>query len=725
MERMESTNKNGMAPPPYTKQDALHEVIGEAEVARARLAAIVASSNDAIVSKDLNGIITSWNAGAQQLFGYTPEEAIGQSISMLIPPERAAEEPLILQRIRSGERVEHFETFRRRKDGSLVNISVTISPIVDDRGRVIGASKIARDITERKQAERALRESEERMRMALAAARKAEEQLNADLLAMTLLHELSTQLVPSGDLEPLLSEILSAAATLTGTDKGNIQLYDPATDSLRIIVHQGLSETFVQHFAHDGWDASCGAAARKIERVIVEDTTQLPGLEGDAGLQVILADRIRAIQCTPMVSRDGHLIGMLNNHFAAPHRPDERTLNWLDLLARMAADFVERSQAEHALRLADRHKDEFLAMLAHELRNPLAPIRNAVHILRRAESDNQKMKPTVEMLDRQVTQMVRLVDDLLDVSRVSRGKIELRKERIELTDVVSRAVESTRSMIQSMEHELTVTVPAQPIHVDADLARLVQVVDNLLNNACKFMDKGGRITVTLERDEGQAFIRVRDRGVGIAPGEVQRIFEIFTQLDSSRQRSAGGLGVGLSLVKSLVEMHGGMVEAHSEGVGRGSEFVIRLPLSAEAPIRTEASVSEPLPLADRRVLIVDDNRDGAESLATLLTMSGHHTQMVHDGLEALEAAERFRPDLVLLDIGIPKLNGYDACRRIRNQPWGKDMVVVAVTGYGQESDIRSSREAGFDHHLIKPVDFRSIAKVLAGLPARQASELCP
>jgi len=722
---MELTKEQQTATPPHTNQDPLQELIGESEVARARLAAIVESSNDAIVSKDLNGIITSWNAGAQQLFGYTAEEAIGQSIRMLIPPERAEEEPLILQRIRNGERVEHFETFRRRKDGSLVNISVTISPIVDGHGRIIGASKIARDITERKQAERALRESEERMRMALAAARKAEEQLNADLLAMTLLHELSTQLVQSGELETLLSEILAAAAKLTGTDKGNIQFYDPATDRLRIIVHQGLSRRFVAHFADDGWDASCGAAARKIERVIIEDVKQLPGLEGNAGLDVILGDGIRGIQCTPMISRDGRLVGMLNNHFDTKHRPDDRTLNWLDVLARMAADFVERSQAEQALRAADRHKDEFLAMLAHELRNPLAPIRNAVHILRRADSDNQKTQPTLEMLDRQVKQMVRLVDDLLDVSRVSRGKIELRKERIELIDVVNRAVESTRSMIQSMEHELTVTVPAQSIYVDADLARLVQVVGNLLNNACKFMDKGGRISVTLERDETQAVIRVRDRGVGIAPGEVQRIFEIFTQLDTSRQRSVGGLGVGLTLVKSLVEMHGGVVEAHSEGPGHGSEFVIRLPIATEVPKRSEASVSEPLPTTDRRVLIVDDNRDGAESLATLLAMSGHHTHMVHDGLEALEAAERFRPDLVLLDIGIPKLNGYDACRRIRKQPWGKDMVVVAVTGYGQESDIRSSREAGFDHHLIKPVDFRSIAKVLAGLPARQASELRP
>jgi CheY-like chemotaxis protein len=324
------------------------------------------------------------------------------------------------------------------------------------------------------------------------------------------------------------------------------------------------------------------------------------------------------------------------------------------------------------------------------------------------------------MLDRQVVQMVRLVDDLLDVSRVSRGKIELRKERVQLTDVVNRAVESLRSMIQSMEHELTVVVPPHPIWVDADLARLVQVVGNLVNNACKFMDRGGRLTIALEQEDGQAIIRVRDHGVGIAPNEIPRIFDMFTQLETSRQRSAGGLGVGLTLVKILVGMHGGAVEAHSEGIGHGSEFLVRLPASTEGATQAGADASEPRATADRRVLIVDDNRDGAESLATLLSMSGHQTRMVHDGLEALEAAERFRPDLVLLDIGIPKLNGYDACRRIRNEPWGKEMVVVAVTGYGQEADIRNSREAGFDHHFVKPVDYRSLARVLAALPSKEA-----
>src|SRR5215831_2146823 len=630
----------------------------KAEMAQSYLAAIVESCDDVIVSMSLDGVITSWNKGAEMTFGYSAEEVVGKTIMVLIPPELAQEEEEILVKLREGRSVEHFETEWVRKDGSRIQISATVSPIRSADGEIVGASEIAHDITERKREESVLRESEERFHA---------------------LADTAPVLVWMEDASGCLFVNRAYLDFLGLDDQAVICGYD-----WEQYIHPEDREAYVEAYL------DCVA-----RRAPLDAEFRFRRHDGEYRWMRSVA--------MPRLTAEGEFIGYTG----------------------CTIDVHEARMAAAALREADRHKDEFLAMLAHELRNPLAPIRNAVHILRRAESDNQKIKPTLEMLDRQVNQMVRLVDDLLDVSRVSRGKIELRKERIELIDVVNRAVESTRSMIQSMEHELTVTVPAQPIYVDADLARLVQVVGNLLNNACKFMDKGGRITVTLERDEGQAFIRVRDRGVGIAPGEVQRIFEIFTQLDTSRQRSVGGLGVGLTLVKSLVEMHGGMVEAHSEGPGHGSEFVIRLPIATEVPKRSEAGVSEPLPTTDRRVLIVDDNRDGAESLATLLAMSGHHTHMVHDGLQALEAAERFRPDVVLLDIGIPKLNGYDACRRIRNQPWGKTMVVVAVTGYGQESDIRSSREAGFDHHLIKPVDFRSIAKVLAGLPARQASEIRP
>ncbi|MGH9897155.1 MAG: hybrid sensor histidine kinase/response regulator, partial [bacterium] len=308
-------------------------------------------------------------------------------------------------------------------------------------------------------------------------------------------------------------------------------------------------------------------------------------------------------------------------------------------------------------------------------------------------------------MERQIGQIVRLVDDLLDVSRITRGKIELRKGRIELAPVLTQAVEAARLLVQSMEHELTVTVPPQPVYLDADPVRLIQVIGNLLNNACKFMDKGGRITLTVEQQGQQAVIRVRDGGIGIAAHQLPRIFEMFTQIDTSLERSVSGLGIGLMLVKSLVEAHGGKVEARSDGLGHGSEFVVRLPILVETPKPpSRPTVSEPTAAMGRRILIVDDNQDGAESLAMLLQLGGHETHMAHDGLEAVEAAERFRPDAMLLDIGLPKLNGYEVCRRIRAQPWGKNMVLVAVTGWGQEEDRHKSREAGFNIHIVKPVD---------------------
>jgi signal transduction histidine kinase/CheY-like chemotaxis protein len=381
-----------------------------------------------------------------------------------------------------------------------------------------------------------------------------------------------------------------------------------------------------------------------------------------------------------------------------------------------------------ALKESDRRKNEFLAMLAHELRNPLAPIRNALQILRLTGGDSKAVRSASEMMERQVGQMVRLVDDLLDVSRISRGKIELRKERIELASVVHHAVEASRSLYKNMNHEMTVTLPPKQIYLNADPTRLAQAVGNLLNNACKFTDRGGRISLTVEREGEQAVIRVRDSGIGIAAEELPRIFDMFTQLDTSLERSVSGLGIGLTLVKSLVEMHGGTVEAHSAGKYQGSEFVVRLPIMVKTPKPPppEPTVSAPPLTTARRILVVDDNRDSALSLALLLRLSGHETHTAFDGLEAVEAAATFKPDVILLDIGLPKLNGYEACRRIREQPSGKSMVLIALTGWGQDEDRRKSQEAGFDFHLIKPVGLVALAKLLAELlptPARSGDSL--
>lgn len=536
----------------------------QAGEALSRLAAIVESSRDAIVSTDLNGIVTSWNAGAERLFGYTTQEALGQAVTLILPQERFDEETDILERVRRGQIVDYDETVRRRKDGSPVAVSVTVSPIRDSRGEVVGASKIARDITERKQQEKELSE-------------------------------------------------------------------------------------------------------------------------------------------------------------------------------------------------ADRHKNEFLAMLAHELRNPLAPILVSIEILRRSKTLqdgeahqlrtdtpddpssgssldlSRRVDHALDVLQRQVGQMVRLIEDLLDVGRISRGKITLRRERVELASVVHHSVEAARPLCERLKHNLTVTLPSDPVFVNADPTRLAQILGNLLNNACKFTEPGGRIWLTVERvDESrpddaagapaplvpQIVIRVRDTGVGIAPDRLNGIFDMFMQVDTSLERSLAGLGIGLTLVRTLAEMHDGTAEATSPGIGHGSEFVVRLPIVVEADTQSPQLARAEPALSPLTILIVDDNRDSAEMLAMLLKFSGHETHTAHDGMAAVEAAARLDPDVVLLDIGLPQLNGYEAARRIREQTSGSRPVLVALTGWGQDEDRRRSEEAGFDAHVVKPVDDVTLQKLLVELIGR-------
>jgi PAS domain S-box-containing protein len=376
-------------------------------------------------------------------------------------------------------------------------------------------------------------------------------------------------------------------------------------------------------------------------------------------------------------------------------------------------DITDRKKFEQALREADRRKDEFLATLAHELRNPLAPIRNGIEVLKHSPRDGMPNTTVLEMMDRQLAQMVRLVDDLLDVSRISRGKIELRTEPVELTAAIRNALETNRQAIESAGHELAVDVPQEPILVHADLTRLSQVLANLLSNAAKYTPRGGTIRLSVETDPDEVTIRVRDNGIGIPEHMIGQIFDLFIQVDGSLERSQSGLGIGLTIVKRLVEMHGGRVSAHSEGPGKGTEFVVRLPrLAADAAGEKPAGPSAARG-PSRRILVVDDNRDAAESMAMMLEIIGHQTCAAHDGHEALEMSETFRPDTILLDIGMPGMNGYETCRRLREKPWGRDAAIVAVTGWGQDDDRERSREAGFDHHLTKPVELESLQELLA------------
>lgn len=386
-------------------------------------------------------------------------------------------------------------------------------------------------------------------------------------------------------------------------------------------------------------------------------------------------------------------------------------LMWIALLA-----LRRREQRE---READRRKDEFLAILAHELRNPLAPISNATSLLKFAHGDYELFERSTGTIERQLTHLVRLIDDLLDMSRISRGKLELRREHVELASIIHLAVETCRPLAESAYQEINVTLPPHPIYLHADPVRLAQVVSNLLNNACKFSAQRAHISLTVNSRGKDVTITVKDNGIGIPPDMLHAIFEMFLQVDQSLERSQNGLGIGLTLTKRLVELHGGTIEAISEGSGQGSEFVVRLPITVDqTPLPKEPETVKGAS-ARSSILIVDDNLDSAKSLAEVLKLIGNETFFAHDGEEAVKAAERQRPDVILLDIGLPKLNGFDACRRIRANAWAENILIIALTGWGQEEDRGKSAEAGFDGHLVKPVDLTELLTLLA-CPRRNA-----
>lgn len=387
---------------------------------------------------------------------------------------------------------------------------------------------------------------------------------------------------------------------------------------------------------------------------------------------------------------------------------------------------LRASQAR--LREADRRKDEFLATLAHELRNPLAPIRNALQIMRltgeAAIHENAR-----SIIERQLQQMIHLVDDLLDVSRISQGKVELRREHADLAAVVHTAVETSRPLIDAGKHELTLRLPAPgALIVDVDVTRITQVIANLLNNAAKYTPPQGRIEIAAERANGSARISIKDSGMGIPPALLPQVFEMFAQIDRTLERAQGGLGIGLALVKSLVELHGGSVEAHSEGHGRGSQFVVNLPLTvadAQVPAQEPAAIPMNHHSKNIRVLVVDDNVDSADSLSQCLRMLGYQTLTAHDGVEAVRSADAYNPDVALLDIGLPQMSGYEAARRIRAQQRRDRLLLIALSGWGQEEDRRKSKAAGFDHHFVKPVDIDALTNLLAQHELHSADSSLP
>jgi len=492
-----------------------------ADEIRGHLAAVIESSTDAVISKSLQSIILTWNQAAERMFGYRADEAIGKSVTLLIPPGHDDEEQTIMERLKRGERVDHYETVRVRKDGTRIAVSIAVSPIKDSSGRIIGASKIARDISGQK-------------------------------------------------------------------------------------------------------------------------------------------------------------------------------------------------RVEEALRITDRRKDEFLATLAHELRNPLAPIRQATLIAQSPAATEAQKRWSHEVINRQVRNMALLLDDLLDISRITRGTLALRFEPTDLAAIVDAAVETSRPSIDAKRHQFSVQLPQERIALTADPLRLAQVLANLLTNAAKYTDPDGRISLTAERVGQQIVLRVCDNGIGIPAESIGNLFEMFSQVKSSKDRSEGGLGIGLALAKGLVELHGGTIQVRSAGVEHGSEFIVRLPLRIhQERAEVKAAPTSPENPLQRRVLIADDNRDAAESLALLLQIEGHEVIAVHDGREALTAFESWKPDAALLDIGMPGLNGYEIARAIRRMPGGQGVTLIAVTGWGQDNDKAQALQAGFNHHFTKPVEPDALTALLA------------
>jgi len=799
--------------------------------AQSLLAAIVASSDDAIVSKTLDGRITSWNRGAERLFGYTAAEAIGQSIMMLVPDDQREQELQILDRIRSGHRVDQLDVVRVTKSGQRRDIAVTVSPVHDRHGQIIGASKTARDVTARKAADARLQQSEEAHRL-LVGVHDATRGLNDPALVMLeivtrvgLHFDVTRCAYGEVDVATNVIEITrgytNGVATVAGRYPLEVfgalmvdELKAGRTVTIADVVADPLTATPAAQQTYERMQIAsliCVPllrAQRLVAVLVVADGRPRAWAPADAALVEQVAERtlfaVESARATARLRENHEVLALamqagkmgvwsrdltLDTVWWSPElatifglspadydysrmrllefvSPEDRVrlpaaieqalearqdyalqfqfthaasgeLRWMEargkatydangrpqMLHGLGIDITEQKRAVEALREADRRKDDFLATLAHELRNPLAPISSGLHILRNAGHDAAATAQAREIMERQVAQMVRLVDDLLDVARITTGKVELRPEPIDLTGAINDAVETAMPLITLGGQPLQVTPPATPTYVNADRTRLAQVFANLLNNSAKYSERGQAIQVSVAREQDWAVVRVRDAGIGIHPEMLPRIFDMFRQADRTGGRSRGGLGIGLFIVKRIVEMHGGSVEAISPGLGQGTEFVVRIPALAEGEVNLPApAVAGALePPARRRVLVVDDNADAAESLAVLLSMSGHETRLAYDGETALAEAAAFRPEIVFLDIGMPTIDGHETARRIRAEPWGQAVVLVALTGWGQAEDRRRSNEAGFDHHLVKPADPAQVAKLIGATSSPKAA----
>jgi PAS domain S-box-containing protein len=634
--------------------------ISALEHARARLAqlsAIVESSDDAIVGKTLDGIITTWNGGAFRLYGYTAEEAIGHHASFLYPPGRKEEIDAVLQQVRSGRPVDRLEAQRVRKDGSLVDISVTFSPILNSANTIIGVSGISRDITQLVRARQEIAEREERIRLLL---------------------DSTAEAIYGIDLGGACIFCNWACARLLGYESPSALI---GKQMHPLIHHTRPDGTHYSPELSPIFDAMRRREGAHVENEVIwrANGTCFP-----------------AEYWSHPILRHNEVIGAV--------------VTFLDV--------TERRRAEHELQEGVRRREQFLAMLSHELRNPLAAILAATRVIEGSNWSDQASHEASQVVTRQANHMSRLLDDLLDVARITRGHVTLRTEPIDLRDTAQGAIEALGPFLAEHGTQLEVDISNEPLPVIGDTARLQQIQANLLSNASKYSPSGSEVRFELRRVGDEAMIRVTDHGRGIDPEMLPRIFDLFVQGHQTLARSEGGLGVGLTLLKSLVELHHGRVEASSEGENRGSVFTVWLPLASTASLHAKAS-NQPQ-TSVRTVVIVEDQDDARRMLQILLETEGLRVFTAANGLEGVECIERAQPDLALVDLGLPLMSGYELARRVRQSPRNASTRLVALSGYGQDSDIQASLDAGFDDHLTKPPDPARLDALLHGRfdPAR-------
>jgi PAS domain S-box-containing protein len=595
----------------------------------------------AIFMLDPGGHVASWNAGAERLKGYTAAEIIGKHFSIFYPPEALARNWPAYE-LEQASKLSRFEDegWRLRKDGTRFWANVVITALRDREGVLVGFSKITRDLTERRNTEERLRQSEERFR--------------------------------------LLLEGVQDYAIMMLDPEGRVSSWNLGAESiLGYKAPEVIGRSFECFYPPE--DLAAGRPANELRTALLNRRAEDRGWRVRKDGTRFWAD----VVVTALYDSHGQLRGF----------------------AKVTRDLSERKRME-ALEEQGRHLTEFMAMLAHELRNPLAPIRNAIGIMAMAGETSPQVNWCRDVIERQTMHLARLVDDLLDVSRITRGKLRLKTAPIDLRDAVASAVEATRSLFDARRQRLHARISDEPILVNGDITRLVQVMMNLLNNAAKYTQEGGEAWVDAFTEDNDAILRVRDNGMGIAPDMLDHVFDLFAQGERTIDRAEGGLGIGLTLARRIVALHGGSVVARSEGPGRGSEFEARLPmLRPGTEFALEKVGAAGLPRAGKRlsVLVVDDNTDAANSVAMLLRMAGHEVRVENDGPAALQSARLKLPQIVLLDIGLPGMNGHDVARELRASKGGSDMRIYAMTGYGQPEDIARSREAGFDGHLVKPV----------------------